>query len=241
MNLMNEVWYIARDRQRQEIPWVMTRDASGRVTEYLARGATLTREEIDRAEKRRMDCMDCHNRPSHVFLSPAQAVDEALAAGRIAPSLPFIKLQAVEAMARGYPSTAAARAGIAAELDAFYATKYPALYPQKREAIRAAIVEVQRLYETNVFPEMKTDWRSHPNNIGHLYFPGCARCHDGEHVSAEGTPVRSECEICHTILKQTEGGKRVAVARGQSFRHPVEIGDLSAAACSACHTGGPGP
>jgi cytochrome c2 len=100
---------------------------------------------------------------------------------------------------------------------------------------------VQRLYETNVFPEMKTDWRSHPNNIGHLYFPGCARCHDGEHVSAEGTPVRSECEICHTILKQTEGGKRVAVARGQSFRHPVEIGDLSAAACSACHTGGPGP
>ncbi|HBH04877.1 MAG TPA: cytochrome C, partial [Candidatus Rokubacteria bacterium] len=120
MNIMNEVWYIAKDPQRQEIPWVRVKDRQGRVTEYLAKGSKLTAEEIARTEKRRMDCMDCHNRPSHVFVPPDRAVDDALLAGRIDASLPFIKRQAVEVLARPYPSSQAAREGIATELDRFY-------------------------------------------------------------------------------------------------------------------------
>ncbi len=240
MNIMNEVWYIARDPQRQEIPWIRVRDLQGRVTEYTARDATLTPEEIARAEKRRMDCMDCHNRPSHVFLPPDRAVDEALLAGRIDVTLPFIKRQALEVLAKEHPSTEAAREGIATELDAFYFTKYPALYPRKRAAITAAISEVQRLYETNIFPEMKVDWRTHPNNIGHFYYSGCFRCHDGQHVSQEGKVIRKDCGICHAILGQEEGGKPMAEVRGRPFRHPVEIGDLAEMRCSDCHTGGGG-
>jgi hypothetical protein len=241
MNIMNEVWYIARDLQRQEIPWVKAKDLQGRVTEYLAREAKLTPEEIARAEKRRMDCMDCHNRPSHVFLPPDRAVDETLLTGRLDRTLPFIKRQATEVLAKAYPSAEAAREGIATELDAFYFTKYPTLYPRKREAIKTAIAEVQRLFETNVFPEMKVDWRTHPNNIGHFYYPGCFRCHDGQHVSPEGKVIRKDCEICHTLLGQEEGGQPMAEVRGRPFRHPVEIGELAEATCSGCHTGGPGP
>ncbi|MBI2369384.1 MAG: cytochrome C [Deltaproteobacteria bacterium] len=241
MNIMNEVWYIATDRQRQEIPWVRVRDMQGRVAEYVAKDAKLTPAEIARAEKRRMDCMDCHNRPSHVFLPPDQAVDQALLAGRIDRTIPFIKRQAVEVLAKPYPSAEAAHEGIATALDAFYFTRYRAVYDRRRPAIGAAIAEVQRLYETNVFPEMKVDWRTHPNNIGHFYYSGCFRCHDGQHVSREGKVIRKECEICHTILGQEEGGRPMVDARGRPFRHPVEIGDLSEATCSGCHTGGPGP
>ncbi|MFQ5945751.1 MAG: NapC/NirT family cytochrome c, partial [Anaerolineae bacterium] len=222
MNIKNEVWYIARDPQRQEIPWVQAKDFQGRVTEYLARDAELTPEEIAKAEKRRMDCMDCHNRPSHVFLPPDRAVDQVLLAGRIDRSLPFIKQQAVEVLAEPYPSTEAAREGIATELDTFYFKEYPALYPRKQEAIKAAIAEVQRLYEANIFPEMKVDWQTHPNNIGHFYYPGCFRCHDGQHVSREGKVIRKECAICHTILGQEEGGNPMVAVTGRSFRHPVE-------------------
>ncbi len=241
MNIMNEVWYIARDPQRQEIPWVRVKDTQGRVTEYLATDARLTPEEIARAEKRRMDCMDCHNRPSHVFLPPDQAVDQALLAGRIDVALPFVKRQAVEALAKPYPSTEAAREGIATALDAFYFTKYPALYPRKREAVTAAIGEVQRLYETNIFPEMKVDWRTHPNNIGHFYSPGCFRCHDGQKVSREGKVISRDCAMCHAILGQEEGAAQMVRVREKPFRHPVEVGDLREVACSDCHTGGPGP
>ncbi|HLC41928.1 MAG TPA: NapC/NirT family cytochrome c [Methylomirabilota bacterium] len=241
MNIMNQVWYIARDPQRQEIPWVKVEDTQGRVTEYLSKDSKLTPDEIAKAEKRRMDCMDCHNRPSHVFLPPDRAVDNALLAGRIDQSLPFIKQQAVEVLSKPYPSTEAARRGIATDLDAFYFKNHAALYPRKVAAIKAAISEVQRLYETNVFPEMKVDWRTHPNNIGHFYYSGCFRCHDGQHVSQEGKTIAKECEICHTILGQDEGSKLTAEMRGRPFKHPVEIGDLGDVTCSSCHTGGPGP
>ncbi len=241
MNIQNEVLYIAKDPQRQEILWARSRDAQGRVTEYMAKDANLTPEDIAKADKRQMDCMDCHNRPSHVFEPPDQAVNQSIAAGRIDRSLPFVKRQAVETLTQPYPSLEAAREGIASALDRFYLTRYAAIYQQKRPAVQAAIAEVQRLYETNVFPEMKTDWQTHPNNIGHLYYPGCFRCHNGDHVSAEGTTIRKACEICHTILEQTEEGKRVAMAKGEAFRHPVDIGDIAEAQCSSCHTGGVGP
>ena len=88
---------------------------------------------------------------------------------------------------------------------------------------------------------MKVDWRTHPNNIGHFYYAGCFRCHDGQHVSREGKVIRKECRICHAILGQEEGGQPMAEVRGRAFRHPVEIGDLAEVTCSDCHTGGPGP
>ena len=241
MNIANEVWYIATDERRQVIPWVRVKDRQGRVTEYIAKEVSLTPEEIAKAPKRRMDCMDCHNRPTHIYVPPDRAVDEAFLAEKLDRSLPFLKQQAVEVLTKSYPFTGEAMDGIATNLDTFYLTKYPDLYAKKRAAVKEAITEVQRIFKTNIFPEMKVDWQTHPNNIGHFYFPGCFRCHDGQHVSPEGKVIRKECEICHTILGQEEGGKPMAEVKGRFFRHPVDIGDLAEVTCSDCHSGGGSP
>jgi ribosomal protein S27E len=93
-----------------------------------------------------------------------------------------------------------------------------------------------------MFPEMKVDWRVHPNNIGHFYSAGCFRCHDGNHVSAEGKVISKDCNICHTVLAQTESGKPlIATATGAKFTHPVDLGDMTAVNCADCHTGAVGP
>ncbi len=52
---------------------------------------------------------------------------------------------------------------------------------------------------------MKVDWKTHPNNIGHMYYPGCFRCHDGNHVSKDGKVISKDCNSCHTLLDQEEG------------------------------------
>ncbi|MFQ5791885.1 MAG: cytochrome c3 family protein [Acidobacteriota bacterium] len=241
MNIANEVWYIATDERRQVIPWVRVKDPQGRVTEYLTKDASLKPEEIKKAPKRRMDCMDCHNRSAHVSVPPDRAVDEAFLVGKLDRSLPFLKEQAVEVLTKSYPSTGEALEGIATNLDTFYLTNYPDLYAKKRAAVKQAIAEVQRIFKTNNFPEMKVDWQTHPDNIGHFYFPGCFRCHDGQHLSREGKVIRKECGICHTILGQEEGGKPMVEVKGRFFRHPVDIGDLAEVTCSDCHTGGGSP
>ncbi|HXG52646.1 MAG TPA: NapC/NirT family cytochrome c [candidate division Zixibacteria bacterium] len=242
MNIANEVFYGAADRQRQRIPWVRIKDTQGRVTEYFDRTAPLTPEQAKKLEIRRMDCMDCHNRPSHIFRDPDGAVDLALLTGLIDGELPFIKREAVRALSAAYPSKEKAREGIATALDRFYLTSYPKLYPAKRESIKKAIAEVQKIYLTNIFPEMKVDWRTHPDNIGHTLFPGCFRCHDGKHVSPEGKVIRNECSLCHTIIGQE--ARAVAspeVEMAEKFEHPWPLaGKHAELRCNQCHFRGRG-
>jgi nitrate/TMAO reductase-like tetraheme cytochrome c subunit len=241
MNIANEITYIAADEQRQVIPYVRIKDLQGRVTEYSLKDKPLTKEQIASMPRRRMDCVDCHNRPTHVYVPPDQAVDQSLVTGRLDASLPFIKQQAVTVLTANYTSTEQAMEGIATELDKFYLTKYPDLHKNKQAAIRNAIAEVQRIFKSTTFPEMKLDWKTHPNNIGHFYFPGCFRCHDGQHVSPEGLVIRKDCDICHTILAQEEGSAMMNHTQGVQFQHPVDLGDITAVSCNDCHTGGVGP
>src|SRR6202042_2981438 len=88
MNLANQIDYVASDDKRQVIAYIHVKDMQGRVTEYYAKDSTLNKEQIAKAEHRRMDCIDCHNRPSHVFIPPDEAVDQALLARRLDISLP---------------------------------------------------------------------------------------------------------------------------------------------------------
>jgi len=241
MNISNEITYIATDDKRQVIPYIHVKDMQGRITEYASKDAPLTPQQIEKLPRRRMDCVDCHNRPTHIYVPPDRAVDESLLAGRLDASLPYIKQQAVTVLANTYSSTEAAMEGIATELHKFYLTKYPDVDKNRQNDIRNAIAEVQRIYRSTTFPEMKLDWKTHPNNIGHFYFSGCFRCHDGQHVSSDGRTIRKDCNICHSILEQQEGATRLIAAQGAPFKHPVDIGDLTQVSCSDCHTGGVGP
>ncbi|HYY97876.1 MAG TPA: NapC/NirT family cytochrome c [Pyrinomonadaceae bacterium] len=235
MNIANEITYVSTDSQRQVIPWVRMKSKDGTVREFRLEGVNLTPEQMAAGETRRMDCVDCHNRPSHVYVPPDRAVNESLTAGRLDTSLPYVKRQAVEVLTKGYQTEDEAVASIGRNLEGFYRQNYPDLYAQKGDAVRAAVSEVQRIYQTYNFPEMKTDWKTHPDNLSHFYYQGCFRCHDGKHKSDDGRVIRNECNVCHTVLDQTEGGTPVAIQDGK-FRHPVNIGDLSGMNCTACHS-----
>ncbi len=236
MNIGNEITYAATDPKHQKIDWVQVKNLqTGKTTVYKAKDTELSDAQFAAAPKRRMDCIDCHNRPTHIYVPPDRSVDQSLLAGRLDPTMPFIKTQAVTALTGEYKSTNEANQGIERSLTDFYA-KYPAV---QAATVNNAIKEVQRIYSTSIFPEMKVDWRTHPDNIGHFYFAGCFRCHDGQHVSADGKTVSQDCTVCHTILNQESGSAQTNIA-GVKFDHPG--GELpEGVKCMDCHTGGVGP
>lgn len=241
MNIANKMTYFSTDEQRQVIPWVQMEDSKGNVVEYVTKDKPPTQAEIDKADKRRMDCIDCHNRPTHIYTPPDLSVDRGLVAGSIDPNLPFIKAQSVEALTAEYKTQDEAKQAIADKINKYYAEKYPQVASEKATSVKNTIAELQRIYGTTIFPTMKVNWKSHPNNIGHMYYAGCFRCHDGNHVSKEGKAISKDCDSCHTLLDQEEGTSHLAHMQAQSFKHPVDIGDLTAVNCSDCHTGGVGP
>jgi nitrate/TMAO reductase-like tetraheme cytochrome c subunit len=240
MNIGNRIDYVAADEQRQVIPYIHVQDLQGRVTEYYASDSKLTKDQIAKSPRHRMDCIDCHNRPTHVYVPPDQAVDQALLGHKIDASLPFIKQQAVAALTASYKTTNEAVRGIANSVQSYYEKSYPDLAKTRQLDIRNAVEEVQRVYQRTTFPEMKLNWQTHPNNIGHLYASGCFRCHDGQHVSPEGKVIPKDCNTCHTVLAQSENTKQMVASPG-AFQHPVDIGDLKQVTCTDCHTGGVGP
>ena len=233
MNIANEISYIASDSHRQVIPWIRVKDRQGNVTEYYDRTRPLSSDQIATAEKRRMDCIDCHNRPAHAYLPPDVAVDQSIAAGRLDPSLPYLKREAIGSLNQPYATEDEAVKKIAASLDNFYRTNYDGLYSQKGDAVKGAIIETQRIYQTYFFPEMKTSWETHPNNIGHLYSSGCFRCHDGEHVSDKGKVIPNDCNVCHTVL--SDSARPSTVLKTLSVQHPVDLGGLADRKCETCH------
>jgi nitrate/TMAO reductase-like tetraheme cytochrome c subunit len=233
MNLANEISYIATDQHRQVIPWIRVKDRQGRVTEYYDRNRPLSVEQVSTAERHRMDCIDCHNRPAHAYLPPDVAVDQSFSAGRLDPSLPYLKREAIVLLNEPYTTEDEAVSKIAAGLDNFYRTNYGDVYNQNAGSIKGAIDETQRIYRTYFFPEMKTNWEAHPNNIGHLYSSGCFRCHDGEHVSNTGKVVPNDCNICHTVL--SDSARPATILKSLSVQHPVDLGGLADRKCETCH------
>ena len=236
MNVANEISYVAADEKRQDIPWVRMKDANGNVTEYFAKNSSLSPQQIQDGERRIMNCIDCHNRPAHIFLSPNDSVDQSLSAGKLDASLPYIKAKAVEFLNKPYGTEDEALNSISAGMDEYYRTTYPDIYSAKRDSINSAIAEVRRLYSTNFFPEMKTNWATHQNNIGHRTAQGCFRCHDGQHFSSDGRVIRNECNVCHTTVDQTFNNKTVVPQDGK-FQHPVNLGDRGNWLCATCHKG----
>jgi c(7)-type cytochrome triheme protein len=239
MNIANKVWYIAADARRQVIPWVRVEDRKGRVAEYTATDHPLAPRQIREGDMRRMDCIDCHNQPSHRFLPPTRAVNLAMEAGHIPEDLPYIKKIAVEALVQPYASSADADRGIERYLRDFYEKKYPGLAQAPAEKLRAAVQGVQEVYRLNFFPDMRVSWRAYPDNIGHREWPGCFRCHDGRHASQGGNVLPRTCDTCHDFLVE-QAGVFVRVPATPGFAHPWKLaGKHAEILCDACHTGGP--
>ena len=160
--------------------------------------------EAGELEWRTMDCVDCHNRPTHVYRLPEEEIDTAIEAGRISAELPFIRREGLAALAGPYGSHEEARAGIAARIGEFYRNEYPEVYESGRSLVDGAAAELGNLYAYNVFPEMKVDWGTYPDHIGHEQSPGCFRCHNDEHETADGELLFQDCFTCHNLLALEE-------------------------------------
>lgn len=236
MNIANVIQYKS-DAKRQTIPYVSMKDASGNVTEYWAEGAS--QDATQGMQQRTIDCVDCHNRPTHIYMPPDRSVDLALAARRINPDLPYAKQQGVTLLSAEYKTTDEAMKAIAQQVPAFYQEKYPNIAKEKPQDIGAMVSELQRIFKQSIFPEMKVNWKTHPDNVGHFYSSGCFRCHDGQHKSKDGKVISKDCNACHSIMGQESGTPTMSSVTGQSFKHPVDLGDMSAVNCADCHTGGP--
>ena len=201
LDLAEEITYLATDRQRQQIPWVRYRSVGGEVREYATPD---WKGDPSHGELRVMDCVDCHNRPAHAFQLPDQALDEALAAGRMDASLPFVKKNAKEFLQQSASTQEAGAEAVGRSLMAYYRENYPQVWERQRESVELAAKTVQSIYRRNVFPEMKVGWGTYPSNLGHVNFPGCFRCHDGNHTSKLGTTLTQNCSTCHLLLAVEE-------------------------------------
>ena len=197
------VEYIATDSIQQNLPLVRyTNKKTGEVKVFEDNENKLSEEQIAGMEVREMDCMDCHNRPSHDYHSPFSFINDAITAGEISKELPDIKYMAMELLGTDYPTTDSAMRHIERELDNYYSFMYEDIYNENHAMIEQAIASIQKEFKNNIFPEMKVKWSAYHNNIGHLEFNGCFRCHNDKHSTSKGETISMDCNLCHSIIAQ---------------------------------------
>jgi hypothetical protein len=168
-------------------------------------------------------------------------VNISLETGRLDPALPFIKKAGVEALVAPYRTEEEAREKIAAFIRDFYARRYPEVATTRKESIDRAIDELRAIYGRSIFPLMRADWRVHPDNIGHMMFDGCFRCHDNKHAGAAGALPKG-CDVCHDFGLQLAGPDTGMALLKVRPEHPVKLeGAHAELSCARCHTGGPAP
>jgi nitrate/TMAO reductase-like tetraheme cytochrome c subunit len=198
-----KIRYRAADKKRQIIPWVEYRNTlRGISRSFLAAGTTAN--SIRSLPTFEMQCVDCHNRASHAFELPDRAVNQAIANGRIALSLPFVKKEGVELLKAGYAGNDEAAQKIPADLTTFYRQKYPDAAAKHAAAIQAAGESLAAIYERNVFSDLKVSWGTYPNNLGHTDYPGCFRCHDESHLTSDKKTITQDCAACHQPVAMDE-------------------------------------
>jgi hypothetical protein len=195
----HEIEYVAVDEKRQEIPYVRLTDRrTGVVKEYMVEGTDTAK--LSGGERRRMDCVDCHNRPTHAFAASAdRALNTAMAGGRLPADLPFLRREGATVLKASHDTREAAFAGIDRAIRGFYAEQYPTVSQERRADVDRAVAGLQYIYSRNVFPRMGVTWGTHVNNRGHMDTLGCFRCHDDEHKTASGEVIRQDCDLCHSI------------------------------------------
>jgi len=187
------------DATREEIYEVEFTDSDDTVINYVDRNAPE-----EGGNWRTMDCVDCHNRPSHIYRPAASEIDRVISEGLIDRSLPFVKRESLRIIDAEYASQEEARTVISEELQKFYAENYPQLATERADAISTAAEALGDIYSTNVFPTMNVWWDTYPNHIGHKQSPGCSRCHTRKMRTADRKSISGDCDVCHVLLADRE-------------------------------------
>ena len=204
---LGHIEYVSTDPTRTTIPWVQKRNADGSNTDFAA--SAIAGKGAPQGERRVMDCIDCHNRASHTMQTAEDALNRAMADGAISPDLPWVHKKGLELLTAAYQTEAEARQKIPAGLEQFYKTEHPDVWASKQPQIKAAEEGLVQVFTHNTFPDFKVQWGTHPNHIGHMSYPGCFRCHDGDHAAKDGTAITQDCAACHNLLAVDEPKPKV--------------------------------
>jgi len=235
-----KIEYKTTSENRQVIPWVRYTNVKTGASEVFTDSENiLSQAKLDSLETRVMDCLDCHNRPAHNYKNPQNFFDKSMSEGKISTSLPGVKQIAMQVLYKDYSTKDSAFLAIRNQVTAFYQSGYPELITSNKSEIEAAIQEIQNGYSKNIFPFMKSSWKSYPNNIGHMESDGCFRCHNDRHSTEKGKLISKDCNLCHTILAQGNPGNMEYSKDFEplEFKHPVDIDDAwKTEMCSSCHS-----
>jgi hypothetical protein len=200
-----KVWYVAADEQRQDIVWVGVENESGEIeTEYINQKISEEIPEILQEEERRlMDCMDCHNRVTHIFHSPEELIDSAMVQGKIDDELPYIKHESMGAL--DPPNLSLEEAFINIEtIEDFYRINYPEIYSEKQQELQETLGQLREVARLTTFPHMNVTYETYLDNINHLESPSCMRCH-GKLVATSGANIGMaidvSCDLCHEKIQ----------------------------------------
>jgi len=234
-----KIEYISTDEKREVIPWVRyINQATGDTIIYQDQYEPLEEGAADSLALRTMDCMDCHNRPSHNYQTPTKFINHQMAAGTINADLPEIKRLTMELLAGEFTHTDSALKTIETTVWNFYMENYPDVFTEKEQSIKEAVLGIQNAFAVNIFPEMNAKWDAYPSHIGHMEFNGCFRCHNDQHSADNGKIISKDCNLCHSIMSQGTG-ETLDVARFDAsleFKHPVDIDEAwKESLCSDCH------
>lgn len=234
-----KIEYVASDFKREVIPWVRyTNTKTGESYIYEDEENKISKNQLDSLEVRVMDCIDCHNRPSHDYKVPQNFIDEAIASGDISKDLPDIKLAVMETFFQDYPTTDTALMMIDSIIMEYYNLIYPEIVETHEAKLKKSILAVQEAYSRNIFPAMKVKWSEYPNHLGHLETDGCYRCHNDRHKTKENKVISRDCNLCHSIMAQGNPDElEVANPLGSlEFKHPIPIREVwKTNHCSECH------
>ncbi len=240
MNIANEITYAATDTLRQTIPWVrMHNRFTGETREFTVRDAPID-EGRPRSPAEKPDGLHRLPQPAVAHLPPTrphrrpeprtgpyQPVPSGHPRHRREP--PGNPLRQRRGRRRQHPAPAECRLCGKAGRD----PRQPAAAARRRRG------GAERPVPPEFLPVHERLWKAYPNNIGHMTDLGCFRCHDGNHVSADGKVISKDCNTCHTILYQGSAPEPTTLTpSGLTFQHPEDVGDAWLTTnCKECHSG----
>lgn len=200
-----QIAYTALDRRRSIISEVVYRTADGSEKTYRA-ASIVPPGVVVQSQTRKMDCLDCHNRPSHRFLTAEEALDHKFERGELPREIPFLKREALTLVTRSYASSEEARSAIARGLTTWYTSQGDERLLKNRTILDKAIAGVQAAYEENVFPAMNVGWGTYRSLATHGpdFDQGCFRCHGSKLKSDSGEEISADCDTCHIVLADKE-------------------------------------
>lgn len=209
----NQVRYTSVNDERKEMIWVEVRQPDGSFRRFVNQEIAKSAPGEDGADSRQntssevrvLDCIDCHNRATHIYEDPGKALDKRIEQDLIDRALPFIKREALAAITSDYPDAESAMKGIEDHLLGFYRSNFPEIAEAKRIAIENTVAVLQDAYQRNIHPKMNIQWNTYPSLLGHAGDEGgCFRCHASHLADGDGNEISNDCDLCHSILAYEE-------------------------------------